>query len=165
MTSVDPTPAVSLLSRLEAAERRLAAHATSGRAKRRSEPDPTTGEQWEAGQVWAHLAEFPGYWLEQARKVLAAPSTGPVPFGRVQTDPNRLAAVENRRYDPPAVLWHRLQSTLTDLRAFLSSLEPAAWAAQGQHPARGVMSVEQIIDEFIVRHLEEHAEQLDRMSA
>ncbi len=33
------------------------------------------------------------------------------------------------------------------------------------HPARGEMTVEQIFDTFIARHLEEHAEQLDSLEA
>ena len=44
-----------------------------------SEPDEGTGERWEAGQVWAHLAEFPGFWLDQIRAILAARAGGAGP--------------------------------------------------------------------------------------
>lgn len=40
-----------------------------------------------------------------------------------------------------------------------------SWSAQGWHPTLGVMDLTRIVDEFMVKHLEEHAEQLDRMSS
>ena len=60
------------LSRLAAAERRLVEHAARPLPTGLTDPDPGASERWEAGQVWAHLAEFPGYWLEQIRDLLAA---------------------------------------------------------------------------------------------
>ena len=35
-----------------------------------TDPEPGTGERWDAGQVWAHLAEFVGFWLAQASHVV-----------------------------------------------------------------------------------------------
>ncbi len=35
------------------------------------------------------------------------------------------------------------------------------WQARGMHPTRGAMPVSEIVDRFIVEHLEEHADQLD----
>jgi hypothetical protein len=39
-------------------------------------------------------------------------------------------------------------------------LTAADLARRGLHPRRGEMTVGQILDEFVVRHLEEHASQL-----
>ena len=55
----------ALLARLAAVERRLAdLAARETPADALTDPDDATGERWEAGQAWAQLAEFPGYWLE-----------------------------------------------------------------------------------------------------
>ena len=65
-----------------------------------SEADPGEEERWEAGQVWAHLAEFPAYWHDQVRRILAAHDAGaamPIPFGRMKTDAARVGAVERER--------------------------------------------------------------------
>src|SRR5512132_4023768 len=92
------------LTRLGAVERRLAEHAARPLPTGLTDPDPGASERWEAGQVWAHLAEFPGYWHDQVRKVAGAQASGsaePLPFGRTKTDPGRLAGIEQeRRTDP-----------------------------------------------------------------
>ena len=48
-------------------------------------PIPAATERWDAGQVWAHLAEIGGYWLAELEAVIDAGGE-PVPFGRVKTD-------------------------------------------------------------------------------
>jgi hypothetical protein len=60
------------LSRLVAAQRRLTEHAARPLPTGLTDPDPGASERWEAGQVWAHLAEFPAYWHDQMRAILAA---------------------------------------------------------------------------------------------
>jgi hypothetical protein len=86
------------LARLERVRRRLADHAARPLPSGLTDPDPGATERWEAGQVWAHLAEFPAFWLDQITRVLAAPSTGePVPFGRTKADPGRIEAIERER--------------------------------------------------------------------
>ena len=66
----------AIRERLGRVERRLADHAARPLPATLTDPDPGAEERWEAGQVWAHLAEFPGYWLEQVRAVLAAAHDG-----------------------------------------------------------------------------------------
>ena len=72
--------------RLGRVERRLADHAARPLPTTLSDPDPGAEERWEAGQVRAHLAEFPGYWLDQVRTLLAAAHDGAEApaFGRDQ---------------------------------------------------------------------------------
>ena len=153
----------SLITRLSEAERRLAEHASRPLPPGLSEPDPGGEERWEAGQVWAHLAEFPGYWLGQVQRVVSLPTNEPVPFGRVRTDPTRVDAIERDRHTDPAALLERVRSSLATVSDTARSLPDEAWTLRGAHPTLGVMTVRRIVERFIVEHLEEHATQLDRL--
>lgn len=155
----------SLLARLADAERRLAEHAAEPLPSGRTDPDTLNDEQWEAGQVWAHLAEFPGYWLAQVERIVAQPTQPPVPFGRVKTDAGRIEAIERDRHTDPSALLDRVRTSLAAVTDAMRELPPEAWRLTGAHPSRGEMTVRQIVEEFIVDHLEEHAEQLDRLAA
>jgi len=155
----------TLLARLADAERRLAEHAAAPLPEGLSDPDPGAEERWEAGQVWAHLAEFPAYWLGQAERVIAQPTQAPVPFGRVKTDAGRVEAVERDRHADPAALLARVRASLVDVSNAVRSWDDATWQLRGVHPVRGEMPVERIIERFIVDHLEEHADQLDGIAA
>ena len=60
------------LARLDAVEARLgAAAAAEPHPDALTGADPTSGERWDRGQVWAHVAEFIPYWIRQARPVIA----------------------------------------------------------------------------------------------
>ncbi len=153
----------SLHERLGAVERRLAARADRT-ASGLTDADPASGERWEAGQVWAHIAEFVPYWTRQIETVLAEPRRRePVAFGRVKTDPGRIAAIEEGRAELPGNQLERTRGALAALRALMDRLGPAEWSAEGVHQTRGVMTVEGMLDEFLVKHLEEHADQLDSL--
>ena len=154
----------TLLARLADAERRLAEHAAAPLPAALSDPDPGAEERWEAGQVWAHLAEFPAYWLGQARRVIAQPTHAPVPFGRVKTDVGRIEAVERDRHTEPAALLERVRASLSEVSDAVRSWDDETWQLRGVHPVRGEMTVERIIETFIVDHLEEHADQLDSLT-
>jgi hypothetical protein len=159
------TPAVDdLLARLADAERRLADHATAPVPSGLTDPDELTDERWEAGQVWAHLAEFPAYWLAQAQRVISMPTNPPVPFGRVKTDTGRIEAIERDRHTDPAALLERVRSSLVELSETARSWDGVTWGLRGAHPTRGEMTVEELVERFIVEHLEEHADQLDSLS-
>ena len=153
----------ALVARLADAERRLAEHAAKPPPPGQTAPDPGSGEQWEAGQVWAHVAEFPAYWLGQAQRVIALPTYEPVPFGRVKTDAGRIEAIERDRNTDPSALLERVRTSLAEVTDAVRSFPPEAWARRGAHPARGDMTVQKIIEKFIVEHLEEHADQLDSL--
>ena len=153
----------TLITRLADAERRLAEHASRPLPRGLSEPDPGGEERWEAGQVWAHLAEFPAYWLAQAQRVIALPTNEPVPFGRVKTDAARVEAIARDRHTDPAALLERVRTSLAEVTEAARSLPSEAWTRRGMHPARGEMTVHQIFERFIAGHLEEHADQLDSL--
>jgi threo-3-hydroxy-L-aspartate ammonia-lyase len=150
--------------RLARVERRLADHAARPIPSALTDPDPGATERWEAGQVWAHLAEFPGYWLGQIRAVLAGVTDGvdePIPFGRLKTDLGRVAAIEEERRTDPQELLRRVTTTLAEVSAVLGALPREAWRTRGLHPVRGEMRLSEIVERFVVSHLEEHADQLD----
>ena len=44
-------------------------------------------------------------------------------------------------------------------------MEPAQWELRGLHPKLGAMTVDELVERFLVGHLEEHAEQLEGMRA
>ena len=154
-----------LLERLANAERRLVEHASRPVPPGLTEPDPGGEERWEAGQVWAHLAEFPAYWLGQAQRVIALPTNEPVPFGRVKTDRLRVDAIERDRHTDPAALLERVRSSLADVTDAARNLPPEAWTRRGMHPTLGEMTVLRLFERFIVAHLEEHADQLDSLAS
>ena len=151
---------VELLGRLDRAERRLVEHAAQPVPSGLTDPDPGAEERWEAGQVWAHLAEFPAYWLGQVRDVLDRYRGDPVPFGRTKADAGRIAAIERERHTAPGELLARVRRDLGEVRGALESLPADAWEARGEHPTLGAMTLPQIVERFIVGHLEEHADQL-----
>jgi hypothetical protein len=155
----------SLLARMADAERRLGEHAARPVPAGLTDPDALTSEQWEAGQVWAHLAEFPGYWLGQINRVIAQPTHGAIPFGRVKTDAVRLEAIERERHTDPRALLERVRTSLAEVSNAARSWPSDTWRLRGAHPTLGEMTVERMLDHFIVSHLEEHADQLDGLAA
>lgn len=154
---------MTFAERLDAVERRFAALAERD-ATGLTDPDPRSGERWDAGQVWAHSAEFPAYWLGEVATVVGAWAGQPVPFGRVKTDAGRLAAIERDRTTDRAELADRVREGVAAVRVRLATLADEAWAAEGVHPTLGVMSLERIVEEFLVGHLEEHATQLESLA-
>jgi hypothetical protein len=161
---LDPR-AAGFLARLDGIEDRLNRHASSPPADGLTVPDPPTGERWDYGQVWAHLGEFVPYWAEQALLVADPSRPVPVPFGRVKTDPARVAAIERDRHVPPVELAERLSNQLEDLRTLVRGLPSDAWDREGRHQTLGVMDLTGIFEEFLVGHLESHAAQLDGLRA
>ncbi|MBI4307352.1 MAG: DinB family protein [Chloroflexi bacterium] len=157
------TPAKAFLARLDAVTRRLVEHTRAGMPSGLTEPDSQTGERWDAGQVWAHLAEFLPYWMGEVRQIIEVRSSGPAPFGRVKSDPGRVAAIERGRRQPIEAHMTRMAAAIGELRAMLAQLPPEAWAARGKHPTLGWMDLPQIVERFMVGHLEEHADQLDSL--
>jgi hypothetical protein len=155
------------LARLDAVEARLAAAAASKPPPRAlTGADPESGEQWDRGQVWAHLAEFIPYWIVQAGPVQRGDSSGqPVPFGRTKRDPERIGAIERDRREPVSVLWADTRIDIVSLRDFLGGMEPDRWVIRGLHPTLGPMTVDELVEMFLVGHLEQHADQLEGMTA
>jgi hypothetical protein len=154
------------LARLDAVEAGFVVAAARKRSIDLTSPDPSTGEQWEEGQVWAHLSEFVPYWIAEARLVVAGTGEEPVPFGRVKSDEGRLAAIAERRHEPVEDLATVVLTDIGILRSFLTELgdSPETWARAGKHSTLGVMDLHHIFEEFLVGHLEQHLRQLEALA-
>jgi hypothetical protein len=152
-----------LADRLDAIEGRLRHHSRMPVGSGLTEPDPVSHERWDAGQVWAHMAEFVHYWLYEARQVVERFAGEPVAFGRVKTDPDRIAAIAAGRRKPIAALAEQTLTGLDDVRHFMRDLTDRQRRAKGLHQTLGEMGVPAIVDRFLVSHLEEHLDQLDSL--
>lgn len=146
-------------SRLLAAAERIRATVPEMPDGARTSADPETGEQWDRGQVLAHVTEILPYWSEQAELVVER--GGGVPFGRVKSDPERIAAIERDRRVDTAELLKRMDQGLQQVLALLDRLDERALERTGTHERLGEMIAGGIIDRFLVEHLEEHADQLE----
>jgi hypothetical protein len=130
-----------------------------------TDPDPDTPEErWNAAQVWAHIAEFVGYWHRQMADVIGRYQGEPVPFGRTKADAGRIGAIETGRHRPVKDLAADADREIADLERYLRSLDQKEWHAEGLHPTRGVMDVPQMVERFITGHLGEHAAQLEGLA-
>ncbi len=154
---------IDLMARMAVAEGRMAAFADNP-PPGLTTPDAATGEQWDAGQAWAHVAEFVPFWQGELQHVVAGAGGEPVSFGRQVTDPGRIGAIEANRHEPPSEQMARLAGALTLMRTYLVGLTDAQWAARGIHPRLGEMTVAGIVERFVVGHLEEHADQLQELA-
>lgn len=118
-------------------------------------------ETWSAIKVLAHVAEFVPYWAREARTVAA--STETPAFGRTHDDGARIAAVADHADDPLARAIGRLDGALADAEEILTAIPADAWGRRGRHPRRGEMTIAEIIDTFVLGHLDEHCRQLDEI--
>jgi hypothetical protein len=155
------------LARLDSVEARLSEAAFREPAPGAiTDADPESGERWDRGQVWAHLAEFIPYWIQQAGPVLRGqPSGEPVPFGRTKKDPERIGAIERSRRESIEVLWADTSADMAQLHGFLAKIDPEQWGIRGLHPTRGAMTIDELVEQFLIGHLEEHADQLERLGS
>jgi hypothetical protein len=154
-----PRPPAGRRERLLAAAGRIRASAQVVPDEALTDPDPDSGERWDRRQVLAHVAEMLSYWAQQAELVAAA--GGGVAFGRVKSDPERVAAIERDRREDPGRLLGRVDEGVGVVLALLDRLDQPALDRSGRHQTLGEMTVAAIVDRFLVEHLEEHADQLD----
>lgn len=150
------------LDELDRAMDRLERHAAEpAPSERLTDADPASGERWDTGQVWAHLAEFGSYWLPELRRIVDHAEAGPAPFGRTKADANRISAIEEGRHRPVADQLETVRADAARLAAELAQLDTADWARCGRHETLGVMDLWRFLDEFAVGHYHQHADQLD----
>jgi hypothetical protein len=123
-----------------------------------TDPDPDSGERWDRGQVLAHVAEMLPYWAQQAELVASGEQLA---FGRLKSSPDRIAAIERDRREDPGRLLGRVDEGVSVVLALIDRLDAQALARTGRHQTLGEMTVAEIVDRFLVAHLEEHADQLD----
>jgi histidinol-phosphate aminotransferase len=153
----------AVVDRCDAADRGLVAHGDAVHAGL-TEPDPGGTERWDADQVWAHLAEIGDYWRGELDRVVRAAQPEPVPFGRVKTDPARIAAIEAGRHRSVAANLEDARRSLSALRAYIAGLSEADWSRVGRHQTLGDMTIERQLEEFHIGHVEQHLAQLNGLA-
>ncbi|MDQ1425242.1 MAG: hypothetical protein QOD72_2740, partial [Acidimicrobiaceae bacterium] len=72
-----------------------------------------------------------------------------------------IAAIEAGRHDEAAVHLDRAREAAAILRNFVAGLSEADLNRRGLHETLGEMDGWRILDEFLVGHYEQHADQLD----
>jgi hypothetical protein len=115
---------------------------------------------WGPMELLAHVAEMLPYWLGEVERILAGPPE-PVPFGRVGSDPVRIALIGRDRALPTDELYVRIDSWLERWAHRLTTLTSGQLAKMGLHSSRGEMTVDAIVERMVVHHLDEHADQLE----
>ena len=120
--------------------------------------EPDEGE-WSVMKILAHVAELIPYWTRQAQDV-ATRAENNQPFGRTHEDSDRIAAVEEHAHDSLEDVLPRIRSGLAEATAALRALPPEGWKRTARHARRGEMTVEQIVDQFLLEHIDEHSEQM-----
>jgi len=151
------------LDRLDVALERLRKHAATDHDGF-TRPVPGEQEQWEADQVWAHVAEFGDYWQVRLHEILDAASDAPVAFGRTRHDQARIDAIASNRSREVAAQMDTIERSADRLRALLAELSDADWGRVGLHPTLGEMGLDAQLQTFHIGHLEEHADQLDELT-
>ncbi len=154
------------LDQLDDVLARLVAHAAAPPALGLTGADDATGEQWDAGQVWAHLAEFGTYWRRELRLIVdTATNDGgtnePVPFGRTKRDPRRVAMIETHRHVATEEHIATVTRDIAAFRADLAEMTTADWQRRGRHETLGDMDIWSFLRHFVTGHYAEHADQLD----
>jgi hypothetical protein len=114
---------------------------------------------WYPPELLAHLAEMLPYWMAQIERILEG-YPEPVPFGRVATDEERIAAIGRDRALPVGELFDRVASGAEAAAARLRELTADEMVRRGTHPTLGEMTVEAVAERMFIRHLGDHAEQL-----
>ncbi len=117
-------------------------------------------ELWSVIMILAHLAELLPYWASQACEV-ASRSENDAPFGRTHDDPDRIAAVETRAGLTLEQVLPSVREALATAAAALRTIPAAGWQKTGRHARRGEMTVQQIVDQFLFEHVEEHTQQAE----
>ena len=121
--------------------------------------DLSRSRDWVPREILAHVVEMIPYWHGEIERILAGP-VEPVPFGRSPTDLIRTLTVDRDRSLPIGEIYVRLDSTIERLVRRLLELDDRQCARRGLHKTRGDMTIQQMVDEMLVRHIEEHCEQL-----
>ena len=114
---------------------------------------------WYPPELLAHLAEMVPYWMGQIDRILEG-YPEPVPFGRVQTDEERIAAIGRDRAQPVGELFDRIAERTAAAAGRLGELSAEQIARRGTHPTRGEMTIEAVVERMLINHVGEHVEQL-----
>jgi len=131
---------------------------------------PGPESTWGPPEVLAHLGEMLPYWLGEIERILdpherAAAGDEPVPFGRVEADSLRVGLIGRDRTFPIRELVDRIDASAQRVAGRLETLTEQEVGRRGLHPARGAMAVSDMLEPFLVGHIEGHVRQLREILA
>jgi hypothetical protein len=160
-TTVDPFIAAAL-ARLDAASAAMVALQPAIEA---GEPWPLAERfgaepeaHWGPREVLAHCEEMLPYWMGEIERILAGPE--PAPYGRTHEDGLRVGIIERDRSLPIRELVARIAAGTARYDRRLPELSTADVSRRGLHPTRGEQTIEQLLEQTVVGHLEGHVDQL-----
>jgi hypothetical protein len=152
-----------LRTRLRAAQGRILAVPATGPGVFGA-PDPKTGERWNAGNVLGHVAEMLPFWVDQVRGVLA----GRKEVGRgVEGYERRKQGIEAGATLTEEELRTRVESGVSLAAVLLDEMSPADLQRRIVYRRRDgeeEATLGELVDQLIVGHLDEHAQQLAELS-
>jgi hypothetical protein len=114
---------------------------------------------WSALETLGHVAEMIPYWLAHCRVLIAA-GGDPPSFGRTLESPERLAGVERTEVLELDVLLKELEAAARTAARDIRGMSAADLEKSGLHIRRGLMTVAQVLEVFIVDHAEDHLAQV-----
>ncbi|MBA2720293.1 MAG: hypothetical protein H0U52_13795 [Chloroflexi bacterium] len=115
---------------------------------------------WGPREVLAHVSEMLPYWTDQLQNVIAGDPATAVAFGRIASDPSRLARIDAERQRPVGEILDALSVGLDEAATFAGGAATEHADRLGLHSTRGEITVRASVERFFVTHLEEHVEQL-----
>jgi hypothetical protein len=122
---------------------------------------PGPESSWGPREILAHVGEMIPYWLGGIELILDAGTGGEPPgFGRVEADDLRIAIITRDRAFPARELLGRVEAEGKRAVRRLRALDDAAAGSVGRHVTRGDLSIREIVERFIVAHIEGHVVQL-----
>lgn len=116
---------------------------------------------WGPREVLAHVAEMLPFWLGELERIVDGPPPGPTPFGRVADDASRIGLIGRDRTLPLRVLFARVDSGLRGWSERLATLTPEERLRVGLHPRLGEVTVDRMLERFVLGHAEDHIAQLE----
>ena len=126
-------------------------------------PEPEAS--WGPPELLAHVEEYLRYWLGEIERVIAGDGQAAVSFGRVATDDLRIGVIGRDRSLPFRELFSRIEADAARVATRLSQLDESDASRRGSHPARGDMTVREMLEPFLVGHTEGHVTQLREILA
>jgi uncharacterized damage-inducible protein DinB len=121
-----------------------------------------TENAWTLMETLAHIAEMVPYWSDEIAKLVEQPGQQ---FGRTVENEVRLTAVREHGRDSLAHMRAALSGSYAHFDMVLSQLNDSDLQRTGQHFSRGEQTLEWFFEEFIVKHLREHVEQIQESLA
>ena len=122
---------------------------------------------WGPPELLAHVDEMLPFWLGEVERILDGDAgAGPVPFGRVggADDVLRVGIIGRDRRLPLREQLARLEADGRRAATRMRALSDGEAERLGGHPS-GPISVVALFERFIVSHIEDHVDQLNRILA